>query len=191
MTKKIAVFSSGRGGNFNNLCEYFASAKNISIDLLVTNNLGSMSKKIAEKNNINSVYADTSVLQSGHLDSVMKRKNIDLVVLAGFLLKIPKKLVSKYEKKIINLHPSLLPRFGGKGMYGDNVHKAVLRSGENVTGITIHYVDEVYDSGEIIFQKSCNIGPNEGLVSLREKIRKLEYEFFPKTIEKILLNNEC
>ena len=191
MTKKIAVFSSGRGGNFNNLCEYFARTKSISIDLLVTNNLGSMSKKIAEKNNIKSVYADSYVLQSGRLSSVMKRKNIDLVVLAGFLLKIPKKFVSKYEKKIINLHPSLLPKFGGKGMYGDNVHKAVLRSGENVTGITIHYVDEVYDSGEIIFQKSCNIGPNEGLVSLREKIRKLEYEFFPKTIEKILLNNEC
>ena len=191
MTKKIAVFSSGRGGNFNNICDYFARAKSISIDLLVTNNLGSMSKKIAEKNEIKTVYADTSILQSGHLSSVMKRKNIDLIVLAGFLLKIPEKLVSKYEKKIINLHPSLLPRFGGKGMFGDNVHKAVLRSGESVTGITIHYVDEVYDSGEIIFQKSCKIDPNEGLVSLREKIRKLEYEFFPKTIEKILLNNEC
>ena len=191
MTKKIAVFSSGRGGNFNNLCEYFASAKNISIDLLVTNNLGSMSKKIAEKNKIETVYVGASDLQSGRLSSAMKRKNIDLVVLAGFLLKIPKKLISQYEKKIINLHPSLLPKFGGKGMYGDNVHKTVLGSGERVTGITIHYVDEVYDNGEIIFQKRCNIDPKEGLVSLREKIRKLEYEFFPKTIEKILLNNEC
>ena len=191
MTKKIAVFSSGRGGNFNNLCKYFASTKTISIDLLVTNNLGSMSKKTAEKNKIETVYADASVLQSGRLSSVMKRKNIELVVLAGFLLKIPEKLVSQYEKKIINLHPSLLPKFGGKGMYGDNVHKAVLRSGEAITGITIHYVDEVYDNGEVVFQKSCNIDPGEGLVSLREKIRKLEYEFFPKTIEKILLNSGC
>ena len=191
MTKKIAVFSSGRGGNFNNLCEYFSNTENISIDLLVTNNLDSMSKKIADKNKIETVYADTSILQSGNLGLIMKRKNIDLIVLAGFLLKIPKKLLNQYEKKIINLHPSLLPRFGGKGMYGDNVHKAVLKSGDPVTGITIHYVDEVYDNGEIIFQKSCNIGPEEGLESLREKIRKLEYEFFPKSIEKILLHNGC
>ena len=191
MTKKIAVFSSGRGGNFNNLCEYFSNTENISIDLLVTNNLGSMSKKIADKNKIEAVYAAASILQSDNLSSTMKRKNIDLIVLAGFLLKIPKKLINQYEKKIINLHPSLLPKFGGKGMYGDNVHKAVLGSGESVTGITIHYVDEVYDNGEIVFQKSCNIDPKEGLVSLREKIRKLEYEFFPKTIEKILLKNEC
>ena len=191
MTKKIAVFSSGRGGNFNNICEYFSNTENISIDLLVTNNLGSMSKKIADKNKIEAVYAGASILQSDNLSSTMKRKNIDLIVLAGFLLKVPKKLISQYEKKIINLHPSLLPRFGGKGMYGDNVHKAVLKSGEPVTGITIHYVDEVYDNGEIVFQKSCNIDPEEGLESLREKIRKLEYEFFPKTIEKILLHNGC
>ena len=191
MTKKIAVFSSGRGGNFNNICEYFSNTENISIDLLVTNNLGSISKKIADKNKIEVVYADTSILQSDNLSSTMKRKNIDLIVLAGFLLKIPKKLINQYKKKIVNLHPSLLPRFGGKGMYGDNVHKAALKSGDPVTGITIHYVDEVYDNGEIIFQKSCNIGPEEGLKSLREKIRKLEYEFFPKTIEKILLRNGC
>ena len=190
MTKKIAVFSSGRGGNFNNLCEYFASAKNISIDLLVTNNLGSMSKKIAEKNNINSVYADTSVLQSDHLDSVMKRKNIDLVVLAGFLLKIPKKLVSKYEKKIINLHPSLLPRFGGKGMYGDNVHKAVLRSGESVTGITIHYVNESYDDGAIIFQAKCSLYPNIKPKEIQKKVHKLEIKFLPLVIQSLLDVND-
>ena len=150
-----------------------------------------MSKKIADKNKIEAVYAGASILQSDNLSSTMKRKNIDLIVLAGFLLKVPKKLISQYEKKIINLHPSLLPRFGGKGMYGDNVHKAVLKSGDPVTGITIHYVDELYDNGEIVFQKSCNIDPEEGLESLREKIRKLEYEFFPKTIEKILLHNGC
>ena len=186
MVKKIAVFSSGRGGNFNNLCVYFSAAKNISVDLLVTNNLNSMSKKIADTNKIDSFYADKAVMLTGQLNKVLEERGIDLIVLAGFILKIPEILVNKYEKKIINLHPSLLPKFGGKGMYGDNVHKAVLKHKERHTGITIHYVDEVYDNGEIIFQKMCDVNLDESLVSLREKIRLLEYEFFPKTIEKLL-----
>ena len=186
MVKKIAVFSSGRGGNFNNICEYFKLVKNISIDLLVTNNLDSMSKKIADRNKIDFFYADKTILLSGRLNRVLDERNIDLVVLAGFILKVPNTLVQKYEKKMINLHPSLLPKFGGKGMYGDNVHKAVLKHKERHTGITIHYVDEVYDNGEIIFQKMCDVSLDESLVSLREKIRLLEYEFFPKIIEKLL-----
>ena len=186
MIKKIAVFSSGRGGNFNNICEYFKAVKNISVDLLVTNNLGSMSKKIADRNKIDSFYADKAVMLTGKLNGVLEKRGIDLVVLAGYVIKIPEILVNKYEKKIINLHPSLLPKFGGKGMYGDNVHKAVLKHNEKFTGITIHYVDEVYDNGEIIFQKMCDVSLDESLVSLREKIRQLEYEFFPKTIEKLL-----
>ncbi len=186
MVKKIAVFSSGRGGNFNNICEYFKAVKNVSVDLLVTNNLDSMSKKIADINKIDSFYADNAVMLTGKLNKVLEERGIDLVVLAGFILKIPNSLVHKYEKKIINLHPSLLPKFGGKGMYGDNVHKAVLKNKERFTGITIHYVDEIYDNGEVIFQKKCNLALDESLVSLREKIRLLEYEFFPKTIEKLL-----
>lgn len=186
MVKKIAVFSSGRGGNFNNLCKYFAVVKNISVDLLVTNNLESMSKKIADINKIDSFYADEAVMLTGKLNKVLEKRGVDLIVLAGFILKVPDTLVKKYEKKIINLHPSLLPKFGGRGMYGDNVHKAVLKHNERFTGITIHYVDEVYDNGEIIFQKMCDVSLDESLVSLREKIRLLEYEFFPKTIEKLL-----
>ena len=186
MTKKIAVFSSGRGGNFNNICDYFKDFKNISVDLLVTNNLDSMSKKIADKKMIDSFYADKAILISDSLNTVLEEKKIDLIVLAGFTLKIPEKLVKKYERRIVNLHPSLLPKFGGKGMYGDKVHNAVLKSKETFTGITIHYVDEVYDNGEVIFQKRCNLDLNESLVSLREKIRIMEYEFFPKTIEKLL-----
>ena len=186
MVKKIAVFSSGRGGNFNNICEYFSVVKNISVDRLVTNNLDSMSKKIADINKIDSFYADKAVLLTGKLNKVLEERGVDLIVLAGFIIKIPKVVISKYEKKIINLHPSLLPKFGGKGMYGDNVHKAVLKNNEKFTGITIHYVDEVYDNGEIIFQKRCDLALDESLVSLREKIRLLEYEFFPKIIEKLL-----
>ena len=152
----------------------------------MTNNLDSISKKIADKNMIDSFYTDSSLLGSKKLDIVLEERKIDLIVLAGFILKIPKKLINKYERKIINLHPSLLPKFGGKGMYGDKVHMAVLKSKEKFTGITIHYVDEVYDNGEVIFQKRCNLDLNESLVSLREKIRIMEYEFFPKTIEKLL-----
>ena len=186
MVKKIAVFSSGRGGNFNNICEYFKVVKNVSVDLLVTNNLGSMSKKIADINKVDSFYADKAIMLTDKLKKVLEERGVDLIVLAGFILKIPNSLVQKYEKKIINLHPSLLPKFGGKGMYGDNVHKAVLKHNERFTGITIHYVDEVYDNGEIIFQKTCGVNLDESLVSLREKIRLLEYEFFPKIIEKLL-----
>jgi len=186
MVKKIAVFSSGRGGNFNNICEHFKSVKNIYVDLLVTNNLDSMSKKIADKNKIDCFYADKAVMLTGKLNRVLDEKNIDLIVLAGFILKVPDTLVKKYEKRMINLHPSLLPKFGGKGMYGDSVHKAVLKHKESYTGITIHYVNEVYDNGEIIFQKMCDVNLDESLASLREKIRQLEYEFFPKTIEKLL-----
>ena len=135
---------------------------------------------------IDSFYADKAILISNNLNTVLEEKKIDLIVLAGFTLKIPEKLVKKYARRIVNLHPSLLPKFGGKGMYGDKVHNAVLKSKEKFTGITIHYVDEVYDNGEIIFQKRCNLDLNESLVSLREKIRIMEYEFFPKTIEKLL-----
>ena len=186
MVKKIAVFSSGRGGNFNNICKYFKGVKKISVDLLVTNNLDSMSKKIADTNKVDSFYANKAVMLTGKLNKVLEERGIELIVLAGFILKVPDSLVQKYEKKIINLHPSLLPKFGGKGMYGDNVHKAVLKHNETFTGITIHYVDEVYDNGEIIFQKRCDLALDESLVSLREKIRLLEYEFFPKIIEKLL-----
>ena len=145
-----------------------------------------MSKKIADKKMIDSFYADKAILTSNNLNTVLEEKKIDLIVLAGFTLKIPEKLVKKYARRIVNLHPSLLPKFGGKGMYGDKVHNAVLKSKETFTGITIHYVDEVYDNGEVIFQKRCNLDLNENLISLREKIRVMEYEFFPKTIEKIL-----
>ena len=126
------------------------------------------------------------MLKSAQITEVLNNESIRLLVLAGFILKIPKNIISSFPNKIINLHPSLLPNFGGKGMYGDNVHKAVLKANEKITGITIHFVDEIYDNGEIIAQEKCNIDSAENLLSLREKIRTLEYSLFPKTIEKIL-----
>jgi len=126
-------------------------------------------------------------MSSNNFEKNLDRKNISFIVLAGFLLKLPETLVGLFEKKIINLHPSLLPNFGGKGMYGDNVHKAVLGSNEKITGITIHFVDEIYDNGDVIFQKSCRVDKNETLSSLREKIKLLEYHFFPKVIEETFI----
>ena len=158
------------------------------ISLLITNNLDSMSKKIADKNNIETIYVNYEIMSSESFEKSLIKRNICFLVLAGFILKLPVKLVSLFEKKIINLHPSLLPKFGGKGMYGDNVHKAVLKSKEKLTGISIHFVDEIYDNGEIIFQKSCKIDKNETILTLREKIRVLEYRFFPKVIEETVLD---
>jgi len=186
MKKNIAVFSSGRGGNFDNICKYFKNHNSIKIKLLITNNLDSASTKIAEKHKIKTFFANKDVLKSAQTIEVLNNENIQLLVLAGFILKIPKNLISSFPNKIINLHPSLLPSFGGRGMYGDNVHKAVLKANKKITGVTIHFVDEIYDNGEIIAQEKCNIENGESLLSLREKIRALEYGLFPKTIETIL-----
>ena len=190
MKKNVAVFSSGRGGNFNNLCDYFNNSDRIMISLLITNNLDSMSKEIADRHNIETIYVNYEIMSSESFKKSLIKRNICFLVLAGFVLKLPVKLVGLFEKKIINLHPSLLPKFGGKGMYGDNVHKAVLKSKEKFTGISIHFVDEIYDNGEIIFQKSCKIDKNETILTLREKIRVLEYRFFPKVIEETVLDYE-
>jgi phosphoribosylglycinamide formyltransferase-1 len=112
---------------------------------------------------------------------------VDFIVLAGFLLKVPKKIINLYSDKIVNIHPSLLPKFGGKGMFGENVHQSVIESGEKESGITIHYVNNNYDEGGVILQEKCSVSEDETTESLSEKIQKLEHEFFPKTIEKIIL----
>ena len=186
MKKNIAVFSSGRGSNFDNICKYFKNHNSIKTKLLVTNNPDSASTKIAEKHEIKTFFANKTMLKSAKMIEVLNNESIQLIVLAGFILKIPKNIISTFPNKIINLHPSLLPSFGGQGMYGDNVHKAVLKANEKITGITIHFVDEIYDNGEIVAQEKCNVDKGENLSSLREKIRTLEYSLFPKTIEKIL-----
>ena len=186
MKKNIAVFSSGRGGNFENICDYFQHDNSIFIALHVTNRLNSISKKIADKRKIKNVYVTKGKLEKNSFRKVLQENNVHFIVLAGFLLKIPSSLVNLYEKKIINLHPSLLPRFGGKGMYGDNVHLAVLHSRDSKTGITIHYVNEEYDSGDIIFQKEIKISTDEKLDTLREKIKAVEYYHFPRVIKSLL-----
>tara|TARA_B100000900_G_scaffold401614_1_gene406492 strand:- start:434 stop:994 length:561 start_codon:yes stop_codon:yes gene_type:complete len=186
MTKNIAVFSSGRGGNFENICDYFQNDNSVFVCLHVTNRPDSISKKIADKKKVKNVYVTKGELEKNSFCEVLQENDIHFIVLAGFLLKLPSHLVCAYDKKIINLHPSLLPKFGGKGMYGDNVHLKVLGCGEKKTGITIHYVNEEYDSGDIIFQKEFELSDVESLQTLREKIRKIEYYYFPRVIKNLL-----
>jgi len=186
MKKNIAVFSSGRGGNFENICNYFQNDNSVFVALHVTNRLNSVSKTIADKRKVNSVYVTKEGLEEDSFFEILHKNNIHLIVLAGFLLKLPSQLVCSYDKKIINLHPSLLPKFGGKGMYGDNVHLKVLASGDNKSGITIHYVNEDYDRGDIVFQKEIELSDTETLETLKEKIREIEHYYFPRIIKSLL-----
>ena len=185
--KNLAIFGSGAGSNAENICNYFNCSKKIKIALMCTNNKDAKIALRAKKLNIPLFLISKNDLKEGFfLTSLLKDYNVDYIILAGFLLKIPQFLIDLYPKKIINIHPSLLPKYGGKGMYGKNIHQKVLENNELETGITIHYVNKNYDEGEIIFQKKLFLSKNESVDSLEEKIHLLEFSFFPKIIEKII-----
>ena len=187
--KRIAVFGSGSGGNAENLCNYFSKSKDIAVVFICTNNKSAFIVKRAKKLKIPIIYTTKKKLNGGgELNKALKQYKVDFIVLAGFLLKIPSEMTTSYRKKIINLHPSLLPKYGGLGMYGDNVHRAVLENKEVETGITIHFVNQNYDEGEIILQKKCVVSENETIESLRKKISFLEFKYLPKAVEKTVLN---
>ena len=186
--KKIAVFGSGFGSNAENICLFFANSTDVSVVLIGTNNKNSFLVNRAKKLNIPLVLFSKNELNNfNDLQKKLVEKEVDCIVLAGFLLKIPAKMIDKYPNKIINLHPSLLPKYGGKGMFGENIHREVLRQNENISGITIHLVNEKYDDGKILFQKKCNISSRETIASLSKKISELELLFFPKIIKDYLL----
>ena len=189
--KRLAIFGSGLGSNAENICKYFIDSKDVKIVFICTNNKKAFIVNRAEKLNIPVVYTKKYELETfTKMEKTLKVFSIDFIILAGFLLKIPLKMINLYPKRIINIHPSLLPKYGGKGMYGDNVHRKVLKEKELESGITIHYVDQNYDEGEVFLQKKCIISKNENIDSLREKIRSLELSYFPPTIKKIVLK-EC
>ena len=186
--KRLAVFGSGAGTNAENICAYFSNSTSVVVACICTNNKDAFIVKRAKKLNIPIIYTTKNDLFCfSLLHKTLKNYSIDYIVLAGFLLKLPLKMVESYPEKIINIHPSLLPKYGGKGMYGRNVHRAVLKNKERKSGITIHFVNENYDSGRVILQKTCVISDFETIESLESKIRNLELIHFPKTIEKILL----
>ena len=184
----IAVFASGEGSNAENLFHYFSTSGKVKIKLVVTNKEESGVVKKAEKHrkNIQIISKQTLEKYGEQFIEFLKSEKVDLIVLAGFLLKIPTALVAAFPNKIVNLHPSLLPKFGGKGMYGMNVHQAVITSGEKESGITVHYVNEKYDEGEIILQKKCVVEIFDTPETLAEKIKKLEHEYFPIAVQTIV-----
>lgn len=187
--KKIVLFASGNGSNVENIIQYFKNNDTISIVGIFTNNLHAKVLDRARKHNIFSVIFNKSELNEGLVLEKINSLQPDLIVLAGFLLKFPEHIIKEYPNKIINIHPALLPNYGGKGMYGINVHNAVLENNEKETGITIHFVNEHYDEGEFISQHKVNIQNCKTAEEIATKVQELEHEFFPKAIEKLFTNH--
>ena len=189
MAKNIAIFASGNGSNAENIYRFFQKSSDISVVLICSNNKEAYVVKRAEKLQIPLfLFTKQGFENFFELKKVLEAKEIDFIILAGFLLKIPKKILEHYPDKIINIHPALLPKYGGKGMYGNIVHKAVLENKEVESGITIHFVNSEYDDGEIIFKAKCKVKKNDSVESLVKKVQKLERDFFPKIIEGVIKN---
>jgi len=191
MPKKLAIFASGSGSNAENICNYFASHSDILVVLICTNKRDAFIVKRAEKLNIPVIFiTKTELTNFDDLHKKLQNTKVDFIILAGFLLKLPTIMVEKYPNRILNIHPSLLPKYGGRGMYGNAVHKAVLGNKETESGISIHFVNQNYDKGELILQEKCSVSANETLETLTAKIHQLEQKYFPLTIEKALKNQK-
>ena len=189
MVKNLAIFASSNGSNAENIYRFFQNSSDINVVLICSNNKDAYVVKRAEKLQIPLfIFTKQELENFFELEKVLTEKEVEFIILAGFLLKIPKKLLENFPNKIINIHPALLPKYGGKGMYGNNVHKAVLENKETESGITIHFVNSKYDDGEIVFQAKCKVEKNTSVEGLVKKVRKLERAFFPKTIEGVIKN---
>ena len=183
----IALFASGNGSNAQNIVEHFKENDTLNPCLILTNKADAYVIERAKNMNIPCVvFTGKELRESTKITDLLNDYSIDFIVLAGFLLRIPQNIVDLFPNKIVNIHPALLPKFGGKGMYGDFVHKAVKEAHETETGITIHYVNEHYDDGHIIFQKKVALSETDTPYQIAEKVHALEYEYFPKVIEDIL-----
>lgn len=185
--KQIAIFASGEGSNAKKIIEYFKNNDSINIALIVSNNPDAGVLNIAREFKIDTLIIEKENFFRGN--SYLKNlqvAQINFIVLAGFLWKVPSTLIAAYQNKIINIHPALLPKYGGKGMYGDFVHQAVIKLKEKESGITIHYVDEKYDHGSTIFQATCPVLDNDKPNDLAKKIHILEHEYYAKIIEQCL-----
>lgn len=186
--KRLAIFASGSGSNAEQITNYFHNkGGEVTVELILTNKPKAYVLERAKKLEIEAkVFDRNAFYKSDEIVNLLRSKKIDLVVLAGFLWLVPENLISAFPNRIVNIHPALLPKYGGKGMYGENVHKAVVANKEKETGITIHLVDEVYDNGAILTQEKCTVLATDTPDQVAEKIHKLEYQHFPKTIEEYL-----
>ncbi|MDA8877643.1 phosphoribosylglycinamide formyltransferase [Flavobacteriaceae bacterium] len=189
MKQRIVLLASGNGSNVENICRFFESNSSIEIAGVYTNNPKAGVIQRLQPLDIQVKVFERNSFLDGTLLSEIQSLKPDLIVLAGFLWKITKDWVQAFPNQIINIHPALLPKYGGKGMYGGYVHQAVKENRESETGITIHYVNEAYDEGAIIFQKKVSLHPNDSTETIAIKVHQLEYAYFPKVINS-LLNKE-
>lgn len=186
--KNIAIFASGSGSNTETIARYFSDNSKINVGLILTNNPKAGVIDRAKRLQIPYVIFNREVFyKSDQVLKLLVDHNIDLVVLAGFLWLVPKNIILAFPDKIINIHPALLPKYGGKGMFGHHVHESVIAAGEKTSGITIHFVNEKYDDGQIILRKEVEIEESDDAESLASKIHLLEHENFPKVIESLLV----
>ncbi len=191
MKKRIVIFASGSGTNAQNIIEYFQQGEFAEVVQVLSNKKDAkvLDRAKALKTKASSFTRDELYSEKGVLKTLKEAKP-DLIVLAGFLWMFPKDIINEYPNKVINIHPALLPKYGGKGMYGKHVHEAVVAAGEAESGITIHYVNEHYDEGAIIFQKSTALSEKDSPEDVASKVHALEYEYFPKVIEELLRSEE-
>jgi len=187
--KRIAVFASGNGTNAERLIRYFRDSNDVEISLVLSNNASAGVLKRAEKLGVKSVvFSRQEFVENAEVDRLLQDNKIDFIILAGFLWLIPDFIIKGFPDRIVNIHPALLPKYGGKGMFGMNVHNSVINNGEKQSGISIHYVNSKYDEGQIIFQAKVNIVDKETAETLAAKIHLLEYEHFPIIIEEVLMS---
>ncbi len=188
--KRIVILASGSGSNVENIINHFRTNAYIEVAAVLTNKNTAPVIERCKRLKVPAIYFNKSAfIDSNVILDFLNSQEPDLIVLAGFLWKIPEGLVASFPNKIVNIHPALLPKYGGKGMYGSKVHEAVKENGETETGITIHFVNENYDEGAIIYQAKTNLLPNDTPEQIAEKVHALEYEHFPKVLEKLLLPN--
>ncbi|HNX55123.1 MAG TPA: phosphoribosylglycinamide formyltransferase [Prolixibacteraceae bacterium] len=187
--KRIAIFASGSGTNAQRIIEYFSASKDIVVDSLWSNNESAYALIRAEKLGVETFTFDSDEFYRSNevLDRLYDHR-IDMIVLAGFLWLVPRSLTELFT--VINIHPALLPKYGGKGMYGENVHKAVLAAKEKESGITIHHVNQNYDQGDIILQVTCPVLPGDTPETLSARVHELEYLHYPKVIEEMLMKDD-
>ncbi|MCX2450879.1 phosphoribosylglycinamide formyltransferase [Pedobacter sp. PLR] len=187
MKKRIAIFASGSGSNAQKLMEHFKHHPEAEIALVLTNNPDAYVLQRADNFEIPShIFDRNEFYHTDKITDLLKNLEIDLIVLAGFLWLIPKNLIQEYPGRIVNIHPAILPKFGGKGMYGDHVHHAVMEANEPEGGITIHYVDENYDEGEYIYQAKYRIEKDDNLEMIKFKGQQLEHNHYPRIVESII-----
>jgi phosphoribosylglycinamide formyltransferase 1 len=184
---RLVLLASGSGSNAENIINYFSDSKDVKVSLIISNRADAYVHQRAEHLGVPSVTMSKAELSDASaLLRVLREYRIDFIVLAGFLLKVPNGLMEAFPNRIVNIHPALLPKFGGKGMYGERVHQAVVEAGEKQSGITIHFVNENYDDGTIIYQATCPVLPADTPADVASKVHALEYQYYPVVLDRIL-----